>query len=302
MADVTVTSITQDMTRDEAELCLAAILGNLESARRHMLDMHQRKGWKALGYRNLADYFEQVYHVSYQEGYKRLLLHRVEENIQALSPISENVLLKSRWVQDSKIGQLEPPQQAEAYQLAQQIQQAERATALKGTHVVEAVAQIRAREAVLRSPYPVIAEMVAGGRITAVAGQEMMIALDHLRPAARQAVLELMATFGLTCPAVIGPLGSLFGRKTDNPSLMLPEVLTGFLGGVPLAQATLSDWQRAADEARHQHMADRLNSELPTVQPLIITVYKGDVLRTVAALKEALGDEVWKIRDKLMEE
>ena len=83
---------------------------------------------------------------------------------------------------------------------------------------------------------------------------------------------------------------------------MLPEVLAGYLGGTPLSKARMSDWRVAAGEARAQHIAEKTAANAPFSQPVIITIYKGDVKRTVDALKEVLGDEVLNIRDMLMRE
>jgi hypothetical protein len=294
--------IIEDMNEFEARACLLAIRGSLESAREHTLDMDRRRGWKALGYASLAACFEGELGFSFQHGYRLLAAYEVEANIAALSPLGENVNLKERWVRDSGLGSLKPQQQAEAYELARQLQRSGQAERLEKRHIVQAVRQVMERNKLFKCPYPIVSQMVVSGKLTVEAAQQFVEAVERLKPQQRGAVLQLMGKYGLTNAELVNPIGSLFGRSADNESLMLPEVLSGYLGGTPLAKATLSDWRVAAGEAKAQHMADKTDDEAPLAQPLIITIYKGDVPRTVKALKEALGSEVYNIRDWLMRE
>jgi len=91
----------------------------------------------------------------------------------------------------------------------------------------------------------------------------------------------------------------MFSRVgTDRESFVLNDLLTtGHLAGVPLKKATLTDLNNAKAEARLAHIADglerqrqkQLESGVKVVEPVIITVYKGNVEKTVRALKNGLG-------------
>ncbi len=294
--------IIEVMTETEATLCLLAIRGRLDDARQKMLEFDQRLGWKALGYASRAECFEAELKQCFQSGYRLLNAAEVQLNVDKYSLMSEPPVIKKRWVQDSQIMKLEPAQQAEAIQLADEIRQAEDSKEIVARHVEAAVKQLMTKQVVFTSRYFVITQAVTTGKITAETGKEFVQAFERIEARRRGLIAQLMAQFGLTCPALVGPLGSLFGRKADREALILQEVLTGFLGGTSLAQATLSDWRRAAEEAQRQMDSEEMARTAPLVQPMLVTIYKGDVKRTVDALKEALGDEVYNIRDWLLRE
>lgn len=289
------------MNSIEARACVLAIRGHLAAAKARLLEFDERRGWAALGYGSLAEGFEKEFGVSYQHGYKVLRAAQVELVVQNHSPLGESAVLRETWVTDSGMDKLPAEQWPEVDAIARSIAQTEH-RAPTASHYTQAVSQIKARYSVFQSRYFVISQWVATEKITATVGHKLVAAIDQLTPARRGDVLQLMSKFTMTCPNLVGPLGTLFGRKADNASLILPEVLTGYLGGVALAQATLTDWRRAAEEARRQHMADGLAATADVVQPVLVTIYKGDARRTVRELKKALGVAIYKVRDELCAE
>lgn len=296
-------TIVESMTRDEAELCLAAIEAHFNNAADLARDFDTRLGWRTLGYDSLkaclVDRFD-------RHGYRLWRLHEVRQNL-VLSPTGQNVDpsdLRERHVRDSGITDLPAPQQIEAYTIAKELAASEDRP-LNAGHVTKAVAQVKTKSTVFQSNYLIITHMVVAGDITPEIGHQFVKALDALKPKFRGHIVQLMGRFGLTCPALVMPIAGMFDREIGKESYVLPEVLTGFLGGVPLKQATATDLEKANEEARLRHIADELEKQRqanPDVVPEIITVYKGDPRRTLAALRTALGNEVYNLRDLLMEE
>lgn len=298
-----------DMNRSEATGCLIAIRGNLTSAAEKAADFELRNGWKALGYESfeacllaefghptLQAFIQHELKKSQSQSYRLAATNKVATNIQTHTGTA--VTLKERWVRDSGITDLPPAQQAEADTIARSIAGSERSS-LTANHYIQAVQQIKIRETVFQSVYAVVSLDVASGKLTADVGNEFVKQLDALKePKRRGYVIELMARFGLTCPELVSKLADLFDRPPGQESYILPEVQFGFLGGKPLAQATMSDWKKAAYEAQQRHIADaaeeKRNALLVAGQPVIedvtLTLPKGDWKKCIAILRKELGD------------
>jgi len=297
------TTIIESMSLQEAEICLKEIQAHFESAADLAHEFDRRLGWKALGYVDLRSCLIDRFN---RHGYRLFRLFEVRSNI-ALSPMGQNEpvdQLRERHVRESGISDLEPDQQVEAFQLAKQMAIAEN-TRIQATHVTKAVAQVMTKATVFQSTYVVVTHMVVSGAITADTGHAFVAALDKQHPKKRGHIVQLMGKFGLTCPALVEPLAGLFDRPPGQESLVLPEVLRGYLGGVALKLATLTDLANANEEARQEHIRltfERQQEATPSVKAEIVTIYKGDPRKTLAALRSVLGDEVYNLRDLLMED
>ena len=295
-------TIVEPMTVQEAELCLSAIGAHLESAASEAMELDRRMGWKALGYDDLrACLVDRLG----RHGYRVVKLTEVKNNIALLSPMGEMPNdLRERHIRDSQLDKLPVSEQLEAYSIAKSIAATENRP-LTTAHVTQAVAQVRTKATVFQSRYYVVSHMVVTGKITAEVGTQFVQALDSLLPKKRGYMLELMAKFELSSPALVVPIAMMFDRAVGHESAVLPEVLTGFLDGVPLKQATISDLNHANEEARRQHMSDEIERkriEQPQIEAQMITIYKGDPGRTLKALRQVLGDEVYALRDLLLKE
>jgi hypothetical protein len=66
------------MTADEARNCVARIRMSMENARRDMLDLHDREGWKALGYANWRDCASAEFSTSVATAYRYLEAAAIE--------------------------------------------------------------------------------------------------------------------------------------------------------------------------------------------------------------------------------
>lgn len=308
-------AIIEDMNAVEARACLIAIRGNLTTAAHQLADFNQRLGWKTLGYESLEDcllkefghptlqaYIQYELKKSQSQSYRLAATSQVATNIQQNSPAGETVVLKERWVRDSGIADLPPAQQAEAHTIAKTIATSEQAS-LTATHYVQAVTQIKARESVFQSHYAVVSNDVATGKITADVGRAMVSELDKLNPRKQGYIQQLMARFGLTCSDLVPKLADLFDRPPGQESKILPEVEFGFLAGKPLAQATLTDWKKAAYAAQQQHIAEEAEAKrnallaagLPVIEDVTLTLPKGDWKKCIAILRKELGDNGFEL-------
>jgi len=291
---------TPDMTRDEARECIQSIKDNLQAARRQAYALWSRRGWKTLGYTSFHDCVKAEFNaVSVQHVFRLKDAAIVEHN---LSPAGEKPDLPERHARALK-ALTRPEQQQEAYSLAQQIAATEGdGTRLTTRHVEQAVVQVQAKDTVFRSRYFVVANMVTTGQITAGTGLHLTRSLDRTAPQARGFVVQLMARYnGPTDPDLVPPLAEMYGRQdSDDPSRTLPPIqATGYVAGVPLSRATLTDLKRAQYEAMKEREAERTEQErqakgaagLPIVEEVAITVWRGDPEKTFRALKRALSDD-----------
>ncbi|MBL8165399.1 MAG: hypothetical protein JNJ61_25675 [Anaerolineae bacterium] len=292
------------MSKVQAAATITAVKSHLISARQLIEEFDARRGWQALGYSSLAQCLAVELGYSIAHGYRLVGRLRVEAAVQELHP---GATVKEAWVRESGIADLPAQQQVQVYDKAQDLAAAERQT-VETRHFVQAVQIVTRRADDL--PYPVIAQMVASERVTAQRGQEMCVEVAKL-PAQQQAlVIQIISRHGLGIadPALIVPIADKLAR---DRSLVRQEVLAGRLNGKPLAQATMTDLEQANEEARLQHIADGIEQQQRkaiesgniVVQPIIITVFKGDARRTLKALKQALGDTgVRKLFDEMMKE
>lgn len=285
-----------EMTREEARAAVEQMRMSIDTLRRVALDFARRKGWAALGYPSLRACLESELRYSWQHGYRLIRAGEVQEEIEAFSPQGETPpLLPTKHA--LALSHLDSPEDRyEAWKSAGEIASTEGPeTPIAERHIRLSVALVSARKTVLASPYFIVGQMMTVGDITPFVALEMVRELEKLPPRKRGYIVQLMASPGLTCPALIAPLAGMFERKSGEESKVLPEVLAaGTLGGTPLARATLSDLGRANYEASLEH-ASEADARPPVhdwqtkVEPVIVTVYKGNGARSVEALRRALG-------------
>lgn len=274
--------------------------------RASIINFDERLGWKALGCSSLAQCFEKELGKSFQTGYRQLKVALVERNIRTHSDLPSPI--PERHVRGTGLAQLQPVEQAEAYQNARQMAAAEGKPSPTAEHVKRSVQIITSRLEVYTTPYHVVSHMVTRGEITVTAAKAMTEALDKLAPKIRGMVVQLIARYGLTCPDLVSPLGEMFSREgTPKASKVLATVLaTGYLGSTLLKSANLTDLAEAKEEARLEHIAEAVSQKSHlgyTVEAVIVTVYRGNAKRTLKALKEALSlDDLAALAGLLEEE
>lgn len=301
------TKIIAKLTRDQAFTQISLIRNEINVTAKSMMRLremiiqfHEGAGWEALGYGSLAECFEKQLGTSFQAGYRQLKAALVERNILALLPEGEVParIIPERHVRDTNIGKLKPESQAEAYRNATQMAKAEGFDEPTTAHVNRAVALEETKETVFQSEFPIVSHMVASGSVTAQVGRDMEQALKKLRPKQCAYIAQLMGEFGLCCPALFGPLASLFDRRPGKESKLMPQVMSGYLAGVPLKTATLSDWKRANLEAQQEHISESVAARVAAggsdPVPVIVTLYKADVKRSLKAMYQEFG-WVWML-------
>ncbi len=80
-----------EMTAPEARDCIKSIKSNLINTRSLVLDLYDRKGWKALGYENWRECVTKEFNQSEAYLYRQLEAAQAEKNI---SPIGEKAIPK----------------------------------------------------------------------------------------------------------------------------------------------------------------------------------------------------------------
>jgi hypothetical protein len=99
------------MSVQEARECITRINSNLIDTRTLILDLYERQGWKALGYKNWRECAVTEFNQSQQYLYRQLEAAKAEKNI---SPIGEKIPES----QLRPLTHLEPEQQREVWQKA----------------------------------------------------------------------------------------------------------------------------------------------------------------------------------------
>lgn len=260
---------------------------------------YSRKGWAALGYESFAVSAEPELGMVHQTAYSYVTGYEVEQTLLAAqntpnddSPRGENtpppvttIPLKHA----KQLGRLKSSaDQVEAHAKAWNLaitQGQEKPTEAEYKAAVDTVIRANAIKT-----YALIGNMVNMGVLSLDAGEEMCQQLEKVKPKIRGQVYELIARHKMTCPDLIVPIAGMLDRKPGEESKVLPEVVTGFLGGVSLKKATLSDLKRANYEAQQQYFADEKQAKRQANQPVehIITVYENDPAATFKALARVL--------------
>uniref|UniRef100_UPI0036F3075A hypothetical protein n=1 Tax=Trichocoleus desertorum TaxID=1481672 RepID=UPI0036F3075A len=101
------------MAEQEARDCVDSIKGHLENTRKLLLDLHEREGWKALGYNSWRECVMAEFGESKSQLYRELEAAKIERNI---SPIGEIGQIRESHLRP--LAKLEPEQQREAWEEA----------------------------------------------------------------------------------------------------------------------------------------------------------------------------------------
>lgn len=261
---------------------------------------YTRKGWKALGYESFAESAEPELGMVFQTAYSYVVGYEVEQALSAEnSPQGETSRTSLPLKHAKQLGKLKSaPLQIEAHAKAWELATTQGDERPTEKHYQVAVETIQRKQATMK--YAVVGNMVTTGTLSIDDGEKMCAALERIKPQIRGELVKLIATHTMTCPDLVQPIAAMYGRE----SKVLPEVLTGFLGGVPLRKATTTDLSRANYEARLQHIADDNEAKRQANEPIehVITVYEGDPAKTFAALKRVLKAQDLIVLQRLIEE
>ncbi len=283
------------MSADEARACVQSIKTKMLDLRSAVYDLWQRRGWEALGYASFNACLKAEFG-DMSAGH----LYRLKdaEVIEGELRMSENSPLENR-LPEAHARQLKIlPNGADrvtAYRKAMLIAKTEGSPRPTIEHVKKAVTQVQVENGVQASPYPVIAKLVADGKITASTGIRMVTELNKLKADVREGVLMIIEQYGLSSPELIAPLADMVGRPAGRESYVLPEVIrAGHLGGVPLLKATLTDLENAKYEAMLEHRAEgvekRRERDGETSRRVSLLIDTVDMAYTLKALTSVLGD------------
>jgi site-specific DNA-methyltransferase (adenine-specific) len=156
------TGLVSPMDADEARACVAAVNRHLDGARRSLLELYERQGWRALGYASWRDCVVAEFHQSQAHLYRQLTAARLEREI---SPAGEfPSLLAERHLRE--IAQL-PARDRREVALAIASQQD---LSIKDHRRIIVAKQ---REIALRGPEPVQMRIPPGDRIPATCQAEL---------------------------------------------------------------------------------------------------------------------------------
>lgn len=289
-------AIAIQMSREEAQVLVKEIRADVHSLGEKILRLKDGRGWKALGYASWRECVAAEFKQSQSQLYR--LLHAVEVNQALQSADSSLPQLPERHVRElNKLASTQD--KVEAFKDACALARTQGKDSPSARDIAVVVQKKVFTREVLSTPYAVIGTMVLQGEITPLVGKQMTDALSKILPRANVGkVMELIARYGLSCPGLIAPLAEMFKREgTGQASLVLPEMLTGFIGGVALRSASLSDLERAQEEARLQHIADaqereraRLIAEGKLVpEAVAVTIWRHEPMKTFKVLRRELS-------------
>lgn len=107
------------MTADQAQHHVDQIKAGINDIGRHLLELHDGRGWEALGYETWRACAQAEFGFGKSQAYRLMAEAKVIANLQN-SPIGENVELPSRESHIRELAKLPSDQQAEAWETAQQ--------------------------------------------------------------------------------------------------------------------------------------------------------------------------------------
>lgn len=131
------------MSAMEAQECINAIKGNLESLRLMLLELHRRRGWEALGYGSWEDCAKAEFGKSRSYVFQLVAAAEVEDNLAPIREKSTIVDLNNIPVSHlTALAKLPSEQQAKGLLKADQIAQ-EQGKKRNAAHIAQAVQEIQ---------------------------------------------------------------------------------------------------------------------------------------------------------------
>ncbi len=298
-------ALVTDIRADIAEI------GRIEqSARAKLLRLKNTDGWRVLGYANFRAMAQAEFGISWQHAYRLIGAEELQNELLLIAPDDTTIIIPEVHARELKTLP-DAAARLEAYQRAKDLAMSEGGTSVELRHTQAAVKTVQA--AASANKYAVVWQMERRGEISADTATAMTAAVDKLKPRQRGQIMALMAKYGLTCADLIADIGNMLYREEKGDTSYVLETLlaTGCLGNVPLKFATMTDLKNANAEAQAQHMAEAaeakrqadIDAGKPIIEQVVVTVYRGDAVKTLASLKQVLseGDLMW-LRDLMMGE
>lgn len=295
---MTAITVWEPLTREEAEYHTAQAKYHVDKLREHIYVIHERRGWQALDYPSFEAWAEGELQQGYKWALKLKKAFEIQMELEAGSPRGEGEPAHLPTKHAEQLGKLsDTPTRQAAYQTAINLAEAE-GTIVATRHVKKAVDNKLNEQRVRASDYKIVQHMMDSGDVSVTVAAKMVAHLDKLTPQRKSFVFGIMGTHGLTSAPLIPRLAQLADRPDSK---MLPEIRTGYLNGKLLAEANLTDWEAAAEEARREHLAEK-QAEMEDRQQIearVVTVYRtrspqadahATAQRTLTALKRELTD------------
>lgn len=126
--------VLSPMTVDEARQATEKIKSNQTESRRLLLDVYERDGWKALGYKNIAEYAEREF--EYKKAYTHFLINaaEVERNLRKSTKVDNRQIPETHL---RPLATLPADVQPKAYQQAVDTAPNGKVTAAHVEHIVK---------------------------------------------------------------------------------------------------------------------------------------------------------------------
>ena len=123
------------MTAEEARQCIKEIKGHLNSVRKLLLELEERRGWEVLGYKSLRHCMLSEFKRSQAHLYRELTAGKIEKKI---SPMGEIGIIPERQLRE--VGKLPPEQWFTAWE---QVVKTAPDSVVTSSHVALTVAKIK---------------------------------------------------------------------------------------------------------------------------------------------------------------
>jgi hypothetical protein len=234
------------------------------------------EGWRQFGYSSATEFIEGHLGVAWGTFYR---FRRTAETLAVIEAVSSNDCPIGQY-RESHVRELaplrdDPPALEAAIQKAQSLAAAEAPAGQPvqpvARHYAAATKHVQQERDVKADLLPVVAERLESGALTLAQARDINKAITALFPAHQALLVQLTHTFGLTCAELVAKIGNLFAERDKAramgavfegvDALLLADVIEGYIGGTPLATATLTDWRDAKTEARRAWDAERFRRE-----------------------------------------
>lgn len=154
--------ITIKMTLDEARQCVNEIKAGINDVGKKLLQLYEGEGWRVLGYATWRECAQEEFGFKQSHAYRLLEFAEVTRNIE-FSPMGEKQIMPTAERQIRPLTQLEPEDQATAWQQAVETAPNGKVTAAHVQQVVKSYWSPPARNGKQEDDYEELAESLAEG-------------------------------------------------------------------------------------------------------------------------------------------
>jgi hypothetical protein len=291
------------MTTAEAEQCITDIQNGLETAKKSVWKLWHLEGWRVLKrkdgtrYTSFNDCIEDRFQLSKSQVYRLKDQGQIEHELSEAS--GKDIELKDAHTRELK-ALPDINDKVDALNAARNIAEVTNSP-LTARHIKAGVRQVAAKKRVKSTRHKVVQLAHEQGKLTVDEADKLVQALNAVSANAQLTIQELMTEYGVFKDAKLIPLlaKDIERETSNNPSRVFEWVKEGTVYDVPLKDATEKDYRDAKFQAAKLRQAEdeerknreRLAKGLNRIDAVTVTIYRGDMEKTLHVLEDSLTDE-----------